>query len=148
MKNPMKESKDRRGAGEIFLHTLSDQFPPNTLLSRHAVGVEARSFLPPFLHHHQGWPWAFGPRSPWNSQVTLPPNCAPHLAHGLCHGAAAAPVFIVSVSCLLVLSAATLRQKPAKPANSPRRTKCRAILNSLLFWHPAPAITSSLTLSF
>lgn len=46
------------------------------------------------------------------------------------------PLFIVSVSCLLVLSAATLRQKPAKPANSPRRTKCSTILNSLPF--PAP----------
>lgn len=46
------------------------------------------------------------------------------------------PLFIVSVSCLLVLSAATLRQKPAKPANSPWRTKCGALLCSLPF--PAP----------
>lgn len=47
------------------------------------------------------------------------------------------PLFIVSVrSCLLVLSAATLRLKPAKPANSPKRTKCSALLNSLPF--PAP----------
>lgn len=65
--------------------------------------------------------------------MTLPPKCAPHPASAT---APQPPLFIVSVSCLLVLSAATLRQKPAKPANSPRRTKYSAILNSLPF--PAP----------
>lgn len=47
-------------------------------------------------------------------------------------------LFIVSVCCLLVLSAATLRQKPAKPANSLRRTKCKALSNSLPLSVPLP----------
>lgn len=50
--------------------------------------------------------------------------------------AAQLPLFIVSVrSCLLVLSAATLRLKPAKPANSPRRTKCSDTLTPSPFQH-------------
>lgn len=40
-------------------------------------------------------PPAFGPQPPRGASVTLPPNCAPHPAHGLCHGPAAAPVYCV-----------------------------------------------------
>lgn len=58
-------------------------------------------------------------------------------------------LFIVSVPCLLVLSAATLRQRPAKPANSLGRTKCRALSNSLPLSTPlSPALMRSLIFPF
>lgn len=55
----------------------------------------------------------------------------------------------MSVPCLLVLSAATLRQRPAKPANSLGRTKCRALSNSLPLSTPlSPALMRSLIFPF
>lgn len=110
------------------------------------MGTEACSFLPPSLCWHQERPWAFRPQAPLGAGVMLPP-IVPLPWPMASATAVQLPLFIVSVkSCLLVLSAATLRLKPAKPANSPRRTKCSATLNSLSFRHPAPALTSSLTL--
>lgn len=94
-KKHTKESKDRRGAGRVCLHSLGDQVPPKTFLFRHAAGAEACSFLPPSLHWHQEQPQVLGPGAPWGAGLTLPPNCAPPLASGLCHGAVAAPVYCV-----------------------------------------------------
>lgn len=49
VKTPVKESKDRRGAGGVFLHSLGNQVPCKNLLSRLAAGAEVSSFLPPSL---------------------------------------------------------------------------------------------------
>lgn len=56
-------------------------------------------------------------------------------AHGLCHGAAATPVYCVCelFTCFVCCHPAS---ETRQTANSPRRTKCGAIVNSLPF--PAP----------
>lgn len=94
-KKNTKESTDRRGAGRVFLHSLGDQVPPKPLLSRHAAGAEACSFLLPSLCWHQEPLRAFGPQAPRGAGVTLPPNCGPPRAYSLCHGATATPVYCV-----------------------------------------------------
>lgn len=58
------------------------------------------------------------------------------------------PLFIVSVSCLLVLSAATLRQKPAKQQTHPGEQSAALPRAPSPFRHPAPAVPTSLTLPF
>lgn len=138
---PRKEIKDRRGAGGVFLHSLGDQVPPKSLLSRLAAGAQACSWLAHSLRCRPKAALGFGasalpPTEPPQALGPCYPQSVPLTRPTASATAPQPPLFIVSVSCLLVLSAATLRQKPAKPANSPRRTKCCALPNSLPFLAP------------
>ena len=115
IKTPKKESKDGRGAGGGLTPLLGDQVPPQNLLSRLATGCEACSSFP---SRTKGSLELLGLGGP-ECQGDITPRVYPSPQPTASATALQPPLFIVSVSCLLVLSAATLRQKPAKQQTHP-----------------------------
>lgn len=117
---------------------LGGQVSTKTLLSKHALGAEACSFLPPSLRWHQEQPWVFRPWALLGASVSLPPNCAPLLAHGLCHGSgdAAAPVYCVCeelFTCFVCCHPASETRQTSKLT---QENKVQCYPDSLCF--PAP----------
>lgn len=125
-KNPVK-GKGRRGSGGDSLGSWMIRFLWDSPVQACCL-VTAKELLR-FPYTLSAWAipsriWGLGAQLARLPRGPEPPKLCPSLGPWPLPQAPQLPLFIVSVACLLVLSAATLRQKPAKPANSPRRTKC------------------------